>query len=94
MLTIRILTFFLHYLERQRFHFFFNNFDTWTDIDITAFVKKQPSEEEMLASGTAVATEVTQDVPAVVTAAAEILDPESASLTGNDVIPSPTAKSR
>lgn len=57
-------------------------------------MKKQPSEEEMLASGTAVATEVTQDVPAVVTAAAEILDPESASLTGNDVIPSPTAKSR
>ena len=57
-------------------------------------MKKQPSEEEMLASGTAVATEVTQEAPAVVTAAAEIFDPESTSLTGNDVIPSPTAKSR
>jgi hypothetical protein len=57
-------------------------------------VKKQPSEEEMLASGTAVATEVTQEAPAGVTAAAEIFDPESTSLTGNDVIPSPTAKSR
>jgi hypothetical protein len=57
-------------------------------------VKKQPTEEDVLANGTAVATEVTEKAPIVVTAAAEVFDPVSTRLTANDVIPSPTAKSR
>jgi hypothetical protein len=57
-------------------------------------VKKQPTEEDVLANGTAVASEVTEKAPIVVTADAEVFDPVSTSLTANDVIPSPTAKSR
>jgi hypothetical protein len=57
-------------------------------------VKKQPTEEDALANSTAVATEVTEKAPTVVTAAAEVFDPVSTRLTANDVIPSPTAKSR
>jgi hypothetical protein len=47
-----------------------------------------------LANDTAVATEVNEKAPAVAAAAAEIFDPMPTSLTENDIIPSPTAKSR